>query len=102
VEVEIDVPDGIIAHLTRECGGNVYDRHVVDVTCGSFKEETWGANPHSGAYNNDCDFAAINTADLETHSCFLSVYRMNEDDIPHTKNNWPCYDFKERRIVPTH
>jgi hypothetical protein len=30
--VEIDVPDGIIAHLTRECSGNVQDRHVVEVT----------------------------------------------------------------------
>jgi hypothetical protein len=27
-----DVPDGIIAHLTCECGGNVHDRGVVDVT----------------------------------------------------------------------
>jgi hypothetical protein len=25
--VEIDVPDGIIAHLTRECRGNVHDPH---------------------------------------------------------------------------
>jgi hypothetical protein len=29
-----DVPDEIIAHLTMECGGNVHDRHVVDVTSG--------------------------------------------------------------------
>jgi hypothetical protein len=27
---------------------------------------------------------------------------MKEEDIPHTPNNWICYDFKERRIVPTH
>jgi hypothetical protein len=26
-EVRIDVPEGIIAHQTRECGGNVHDRH---------------------------------------------------------------------------
>jgi hypothetical protein len=25
-----------------------------------------------------------------------------EEDIPHTRNNWICYDFKERKIVPTH
>jgi hypothetical protein len=37
-----DVPDGIVAHLTRECGANVHDRHVVDVTCGSFEPETMG------------------------------------------------------------
>jgi hypothetical protein len=27
---------------------------------------------------------------------------MKEEDIPHTRNNWVCYDLKERRIVPTH
>jgi hypothetical protein len=44
----INVPDGIITHLTRECGGNVHNRNVVDVTCGSFEKETHGANPQSG------------------------------------------------------
>jgi hypothetical protein len=34
-----DVPDGMIAHVTRECGGNVHDCGVVDVTCGSFEKE---------------------------------------------------------------
>jgi polyhydroxyalkanoate synthesis regulator phasin len=43
-----DFPDGIIGHLTRECGGNVHDRHVVDVTSGSFEKQTEGANPRSG------------------------------------------------------
>jgi hypothetical protein len=96
-----DVPDGIIAHLTRECGGNVHDRNVIDVTSGSFEKETLGANPHSGAYDNNPRYAAKNTADLETHSHFFSACREKED-IPHTRNNWICYDFKERRIVPTH
>jgi hypothetical protein len=41
-EIEIRVPDGIIAHLTRECGGNVHDHDVVEVTCGSFEKETVG------------------------------------------------------------
>jgi hypothetical protein len=50
-EWKIDVPDGIIAHLTRECGGKVHKRHVVDITSGSFEKETQGANLHSGAYN---------------------------------------------------
>jgi hypothetical protein len=101
-EVEIDVPDGIIAHLTRECGGNVHDHHVVDITSGSFEKETEGANPHSGAYNNDPSLATKNAADLETYSRFLSAYRHYSEDIPHTRNNWICYDFKERRIMPTH
>jgi hypothetical protein len=47
--MEIDVPDGIVVHLRRECGGNVHDRHVVDVTSGSFENVAKGANPHSGA-----------------------------------------------------
>jgi hypothetical protein len=37
---KFDIPDGIIAHLTRECGGNVHDRNIVAVTCGSFEKET--------------------------------------------------------------
>jgi hypothetical protein len=101
-EVEIDVPDGIIAQLTRECGGNVHDRSVVDVTSGSFEKETHGANPHSGAYKNDPNYAAKNAADLETISCFGSASRDKKEDIPHTRNNWICYDFKKRRIMPTH
>jgi hypothetical protein len=32
----------------------------------------------------------------------MSAYRKKEEDIPHTRNNWICYNFKERWIVPTH
>jgi hypothetical protein len=97
----IDVPDGIIAHLTRECGENVHDHHIADVMYRSFERETITANPHSGAYENRAEYAAKNAADLEVISCFSSAYRLIEG-IPHTRNNWLCYDFKERRIVPTH
>jgi hypothetical protein len=90
---EINVPDGIIAHLTKECGGNAHDRQV-DITSGSFEKETEGANPHSGAYDNDPDYAAKNAADLETDSYFFSAYRGKGEDIPHTRNNRICYDFK--------
>jgi hypothetical protein len=100
-EVEIDVPDGIIAHLTRECGGNVRDRSVVEVTSGSFEKETEGANPHSGAYANAPDCAAKLVADLETGSFFQSAFRNRKEDIQHMRNNWMCYGFKERWIVPT-
>jgi hypothetical protein len=86
------IPDGIIAHLTMECGGNVRDRCIVHVMCGSFEKETHGANPHSEK----------NAADLETYSHFLSPHRKKEERIPHRRNNWLGYDFKERRIVPTH
>jgi hypothetical protein len=39
---------------------------------------------------------------METDSTFYSAYRRMEEDIQHTKNNWICYDFKERRVAPTH
>jgi hypothetical protein len=97
-----DIPDGIIAHLTRECGGNVHDHDVVDITCGSFEEETQSPNSHSGVYDNDPKYAAKNAADLESGLLFDSPYRKKKEDIPHTKNNWICYDFKEKRIVLTH
>jgi hypothetical protein len=42
VGITINLPDGIIAHLTRECGGDMHDCHVVDITCGSFDKETCG------------------------------------------------------------
>jgi hypothetical protein len=95
------VPNGIIAHLTRDCGGNVHDHNVVEVTSGSFEKETQGANPYSGAWDNLAIHAAKNAADLESYTEFLSACRKKEEDIPHTRNNWICYDFKERRIVST-
>jgi hypothetical protein len=85
-----DVPDGIITHVTRECGGNVHERHLVDVTSGSLEKETKG--PFYGAKN---------AADLETDSLFGSAFRDDSEDIPDTRNNWVCCGFKERRIVPT-
>jgi hypothetical protein len=36
-------------------------------------------------------------------SGFFSSWRSkDEENIPHTRNNWICYNFKERRIAPTH
>jgi hypothetical protein len=99
---EYDVPDGIIAYMTRECGGNVHDRHVVHVTSGSFAKESQGASRRSGAFGNAPDNAAKNAADLEADSRFISAYRKKEEDILHARNNWVCYDFLERTIVPTH
>jgi hypothetical protein len=84
---QFDVPDGIIAHLTRECGQNVHDYHVVDVTSGSFKKETERTNLHSGAYEDPPNCAAMRAADLGTDSHFGSAWRKKEYDIPHTRNN---------------
>jgi 16S rRNA G966 N2-methylase RsmD len=78
-----DVPDGIIAHLTRECRGNVHDRKIVDVTCGSFEKEIEGASR-----------GATNTVDLYTDSHFISAFLEKEEDIAHTRNNWVCHTLK--------
>jgi hypothetical protein len=101
-EMKIDVPDGIIAHLSRECGGDVHDCSIIDVTCGSFETETQGASPFSGAYYNFPWNAAKNVAFLDNALCFQSAYRDKKEDIPHTRSNWLCYNFKERRIVPSY
>jgi hypothetical protein len=87
--LHFDVPDGIIGHFTRECGGNVHDCHVVEVT--SSKPGT--SNPA---------YAAKVVGDLRTTTCFFSTSRKKEENIPHTRNNWICYEFKKAIIIPTH
>jgi hypothetical protein len=81
---------GIIAYLTSEYGGHVHDRHIVEVTSGSFEMTTCqGPKP------------AKHVADMNG-SYMSSPCRKREDEILHTRNNWVCYDFQDRRIVPTH
>jgi hypothetical protein len=59
-----DIPDGIIAHLTRECGGNVHDWHVVQCHVSTVREgDSWAS------------YGAENTTGLETGPRFASVYR---------------------------
>jgi hypothetical protein len=58
---QFDVPDGIIAHLTRECGGNFQDRRIVDTTSASFENETYGADP---------SYSEENTTDLGAEADF--------------------------------
>jgi hypothetical protein len=85
------IPDGIIAHLTKECGGNMHDRHLVEVTSGSFEVTS---------VENAKDPKQV--ADLDDASEYWSNYHRVSDNIQHTRNNWVCYDFKEKRIVPSH
>jgi hypothetical protein len=68
----------------------------------SFEKETDERNLYSRAYNHDPSKAAKSSTDLETDSCFPSAYRDEQEGVMHTRNNWWQYDFKERRIVPTH
>jgi hypothetical protein len=84
-----DPLDGIISHLARQCGGNVHEQNVVIVTS-------------SPTYSNEASRAANNAADLRNDSLFYSHYRPSSSDIPHTRNNWICYNFKERTVIPSH
>ena len=69
--------DGIIAHLTRKCGGNVHENKVVEVTTSS----TDGQEYHPWSI-----------ADLGTYE------RSRSEDKP---GQWICYDFKEKRVAPS-
>jgi hypothetical protein len=80
-----DPLNGIIAHLTETCGGNVHHRGVVIVSSSS----CWDGSP-------------IAIADLGSDDYFCSKYRGNSAGIAHSPNNWVCYDFRTLLIVPTH
>ena len=69
--------EGIIAHLTRECGGSVHDKRVVEVTASS--ESLFG-------------YDARHVVELGKHSWFQSDGE---------SNSWICYDFKDLRVAPT-
>jgi hypothetical protein len=40
--------------------------------------------------------------DLASEGYIASDCHENGEEIPHQKNNWICYDFKEKRVVPSH
>ena len=74
---------GIIAHLTQQCGGNVHEEGVVQVTASSvFDDED---------YYED-EFAPEHAVEFESGWEFRSE---NEEGA------WICYDFKGRRVTPT-
>ena len=76
IKKKSDPLDGIIAHLTRECGGNVHEKGIVKVTALS------------------CFKAHVpeNAVDLGSDSHFASQS---------SPNQWICYDFGGRRVTPT-
>ena len=67
------ISGGIIEHLARECGGNVHDKQVVEVTASSGD-------------------GVKNVVELGKDWTFKSK------DSP---NSWICYNFKGRRVTPT-
>jgi hypothetical protein len=69
--------DGIIAYLTRELGGNVSDLHIVEIT-----------GPAQSA-SQLAKYAAT----------FDTAHYFHSENKP---DRWICYDFKNRRVLPTH
>ena len=68
--------DGIINYLTRECGGNVHDKGIVNITSSS--EDGLHEPKHVADFRNAYWFVP------KKEPC-----------------GWICYDFKERRVIPT-
>jgi hypothetical protein len=81
--------NGIIAHLTRRFGGNVFDRNVINVTS-------------SGPANYYLCCTEKNVCDFDCDSYFCSTCNLRSTVIPHTPNHWICYDFGARRVALTH
>lgn len=73
---ESDPLGGIFRYLTGQCGGNVHDRGVVNVTASGYVDNNYPKN----------------VVDLGTDSVFRSRYVNNE---------WICFDMGNLRVKPT-
>jgi hypothetical protein len=73
---------GIIAHLTKACGGDVHDRGVVHVTASSIYA-------HSSCPN--CSLTGA--TEMTDSNCFGSHNQ---------PNSWLCSDFKDSLVRPNH
>jgi len=80
---------GIIRHLKKRYNGNVHDCGAVVVS---------SSRPMADA--SYC--CAKNVVDLKSSSFFWSAHRNIWDDIPHSKNKWLCYEFRDRKVIPSH
>jgi hypothetical protein len=72
---------GIISHLTQRYRGNVHDKGIVTIT-----SKATPADYHPW-------HSPRNAADLTSGHFFFSKPRTDQ---------WICWDFKERRVCPTH
>ena len=94
--------EGIIANLTRKCGGNVHDKGIVNITTSS----VFSTKPDIPEYEREFldydisfeesdseydEFPGKNAADLGIDTAFMSENK---------KDTWITYDFKERRVIP--
>jgi hypothetical protein len=80
VDEAISPLDGIIADLTRECGGNIAEHRLVRIMRSSVRRD-------------NAEFPAKNAADLGSDSVFYS------ESEP---GRWLCYDFSGIVVIPTH
>jgi hypothetical protein len=71
--------NGIIAHLTQKCGGNVHDKGIVEVTVSSLEV-------------NNMAYHGKNVVDYSSSRHFGT----GTNDNP-----WICFDFKDSRVVLT-
>jgi hypothetical protein len=117
--------DGIIAHLTQECVNALthsfpflhslrVPRSIAEVQERERAEECGGmwrrGNVHelgvvvvtSSGRCGGSESDEKNVVDLQEPSWFGSDCRGKQEEIAHTRNNWLCYDFKDRRIIPSH
>ena len=76
--VPTDPLNGIIAQLTRECGGNIHQKGVVEVTASG----NWG----------DDQSKVEHVVELGTNSRLATTM---------VSDSWIRYDFKDRRVAPT-
>jgi hypothetical protein len=75
--------DGIIAYLTEQCGENVHDAGVIEITSSSIVRDPNGALVYHPKWV--ADFGASEHFGTEPEA-----------------NPWICFNFKGRRIIPTH
>ena len=72
--------NGIIDQLTRQCGGNVHNSRVVNVTASSFA----------------AGFEPEHAVDLRTEANWFGTAAEQKDHY-----GWICYDFQQRRVALT-
>ena len=74
---------GIIYKLTKECGGNVHDKGVIEVTTSS--------DPTNDDYRK-----AKYAVEFDDRKHWFCTAKYNEN------NMWLQYDFKDKKVRPTH
>lgn len=72
--------DGIISQLTKECGGSVHEKGIVEVTASSEESDSCRKAKNAVLFN-----------DTKNWFCSKSI-----------KNSWLRYDFKNKKVRPTH